>query len=205
MVAGMIMGASASSVWYNIRVRHPTKEVPIIDYDLALLFQPMLMLGITIGVALSVVFPYWLITVLIIILFMGLLKFNVTTHQSPLFYCSILLLFDSFSTVIVAVHLLQHSYFKRIVQMLPMLTCSCLQRVLFFLFIFFCLWAGTSSRSFCKGIEMWKEETLLKVPFYDLKSIWYWHIFYKSASFFNQWLLITKIAERNGHTTRNCG
>lgn len=67
----MIMGASASSVWYNLRVPHPTKEVPIIDYDLALLFQPMLMLGITIGVSLSVVFPYWLITVLIIILFLG--------------------------------------------------------------------------------------------------------------------------------------
>lgn len=88
----MIMGASASSVWYNLRVLHPTKEVPIIDYDLALLFQPMLMLGITIGVALSVVFPFWLITVLIIILFIG-----------------------------------------------------------------------TSSRSFFKGIHMWKEETLLKM------------------------------------------
>lgn len=70
------MGASVSSVWYNIRVPHPTKEVPILDYDLALLFQPMLMLGITIGVALSVVFPYWLITVLIIILFMGLFKIS---------------------------------------------------------------------------------------------------------------------------------
>ena len=78
MVAGMIMGASASSVWYNLRVPHPTKEVPIIDYDLALLFQPMLMLGITVGVALSVVFPYWLITVLIIILFLGNLFNNPT-------------------------------------------------------------------------------------------------------------------------------
>lgn len=87
----MIMGASASSVWYNMRVPHPCREAPIIDYDLALLFQPMLMLGITFGVSLSVVFPYWLITVLIIVLFMG-----------------------------------------------------------------------TSSRSFAKGIEMWKEETLLK-------------------------------------------
>ncbi|GAA0173150.1 ubiquitin-protein ligase [Lithospermum erythrorhizon] len=87
----MIMGASASSVWYNLRVPHPCREVPIIDYDLTLLFQPMLMLGITIGVSLSVVFPYWLITVLIIFLFIG-----------------------------------------------------------------------TSSRSFFKGIEMWKEETLLK-------------------------------------------
>ncbi|KAL5053587.1 hypothetical protein RYX36_034269 [Vicia faba] len=65
------MGASASSVWYNLRVAHPTKEVPILDYDLALLFQPMLMLGITLGVTLSVVFPFWLITVLIIILFIG--------------------------------------------------------------------------------------------------------------------------------------
>ncbi|GMJ02941.1 hypothetical protein like AT2G36630 [Hibiscus trionum] len=87
----MIMGASASSVSYNVRVPHPTKQVPIIDYDLALLFQPMLMLGITVGVALSVVFPYWLITVLIIILFLA-----------------------------------------------------------------------TSSRSFYKGIQMWKEETILK-------------------------------------------
>ncbi|XP_027176370.1 sulfite exporter TauE/SafE family protein 4 [Coffea eugenioides] len=87
----MIMGASASSVWYNLRVPHPCREVPIIDYELALLFQPMLMLGITIGVALSVVFPYWLITVLIIILFIG-----------------------------------------------------------------------TSTRSYGKGIEMWKEETIVK-------------------------------------------
>ncbi|BAT85795.1 hypothetical protein LR48_Vigan641s002400 [Vigna angularis] len=87
----MIMGASTASVWYNLRVPHPTKEVPIIDYDLGLIFQPMLMLGITVGVALSVVFPYWLITVLIIILFIG-----------------------------------------------------------------------TSSRSFFKGTQMWREETLLK-------------------------------------------
>ncbi|GAB2235827.1 hypothetical protein Droror1_Dr00026268 [Drosera rotundifolia] len=87
----MIMGASAASVWYNLRVIHPIRDVPILDYDLALLFQPMLMLGITLGVSLSIVLPYWLITILIIILFLG-----------------------------------------------------------------------TSSRSFFKGIEMWKEETLLK-------------------------------------------
>ncbi|GAB2272250.1 hypothetical protein Dimus_007070 [Dionaea muscipula] len=87
----MIMAASAASVWYNLRVIHPTRDAPILDYDLALLFQPMLLLGITIGVSLSVVFPYWLITILIIILFLG-----------------------------------------------------------------------TSTRSFFKGIGMWKEETLMK-------------------------------------------
>lgn len=81
------MGASASSVWYNLRVPHPTREVPIIDYDLALLFQPMLMLGITIGVSLSVVFPYWLITVLIIILFCGIysIPYNLTHRVN---YCT---------------------------------------------------------------------------------------------------------------------
>ncbi|KAJ3672829.1 hypothetical protein LUZ60_006203 [Juncus effusus] len=87
----MIMGASMSSVWYNLQVQHPSKDVPIIDYNLALLFQPMLMLGITIGVELSVIFPFWLITILIIILFLG-----------------------------------------------------------------------TSSRSFFRGIQMWKQETILK-------------------------------------------
>ncbi|KAF3320482.1 Sulfite exporter TauE/SafE [Carex littledalei] len=67
----MIMGASMSSVWYNLQVSHPIREVPILDYRLSLLFQPMLMLGITFGVELSVIFPFWLITILIIILFGG--------------------------------------------------------------------------------------------------------------------------------------
>ena len=70
-VSDLIMGASVLLVWFNLRVLHPTKQVPIIDYDLALLFQLMLMLGTTVGVSLSVLFPYWLITVLIIILFLG--------------------------------------------------------------------------------------------------------------------------------------
>ncbi|CAD6214357.1 unnamed protein product [Miscanthus lutarioriparius] len=77
----MIMGASASSVWYNLQVSHPTKEAPVIDYKLALLFQPMLMLGITIGVELSVIFPYWLITVLIIILFVVVID---PSYEEPL-------------------------------------------------------------------------------------------------------------------------
>jgi hypothetical protein len=92
----MIMGASASSVWYNLQVSHPTKEAPVIDYKLALLFQPMLMLGITIGVELSVIFPYWLITVLIIILFVGnqRLPFTLLPNLSKphiLFYSVLLL------------------------------------------------------------------------------------------------------------------
>ncbi|XWS33752.1 hypothetical protein CRYUN_Cryun22dG0110400 [Craigia yunnanensis] len=67
----MIMGAAGSTVYYNLRLRHPTLEMPLIDYDLAMLFQPMLMLGISIGVALNVMFADWMVTVLLIILFIG--------------------------------------------------------------------------------------------------------------------------------------
>ncbi|KAJ4834654.1 hypothetical protein Tsubulata_035074 [Turnera subulata] len=65
----MITGAAAATVGYNLRMRHPTLELPLIDYDLALLFQPMLILGISIGVTLNVIFADWMITVLLIVLF----------------------------------------------------------------------------------------------------------------------------------------
>ncbi|XP_028051382.1 sulfite exporter TauE/SafE family protein 3-like isoform X2 [Camellia sinensis] len=68
---GMIMGAAGSTVYYNLRLRHPTLDMPLIDYDLAMLFQPMLMLGISIGVAFNVIFADWMVTVLLIILFIG--------------------------------------------------------------------------------------------------------------------------------------
>ncbi|KAK9749848.1 hypothetical protein RND81_02G155100 [Saponaria officinalis] len=66
----MIMGAAGSTVYYNLRLRHPTLDMPIIDYDLAVLLQPMLMLGISIGVTFNVIFADWMVTVLLIILFL---------------------------------------------------------------------------------------------------------------------------------------
>uniref|UniRef100_A0A803LBW0 Sulfite exporter TauE/SafE family protein n=1 Tax=Chenopodium quinoa TaxID=63459 RepID=A0A803LBW0_CHEQI len=66
----MIMGAAGSTVYYNIKQRHPTLDMPLIDYDLALLFQPMLLLGISIGVAFNILFADWMITFLFIILFL---------------------------------------------------------------------------------------------------------------------------------------
>lgn len=68
--SGMIMGAAVSTVYYNLKQRHPTMDMPVIDYDLALLFQPVLVLGISIGVAFNVIFADWMITVLLIILFL---------------------------------------------------------------------------------------------------------------------------------------
>ncbi|XP_064967060.1 sulfite exporter TauE/SafE family protein 3-like [Musa acuminata AAA Group] len=70
----MIMGAAGTTVYYNLRLRHPTMDLPIIDYDLALLFQPMIMLGISIGVALNIIFPDWMLTVFLIIHFLGSYK-----------------------------------------------------------------------------------------------------------------------------------
>ncbi|KAH1250884.1 Sulfite exporter TauE/SafE family protein 3 [Glycine max] len=52
--------------------RHPTLDLPVIDYDLALLFQPLLMLGISIGVSFNVIFPDWMLTTLLIISFTGI-------------------------------------------------------------------------------------------------------------------------------------
>lgn len=66
----MIMGAAASTVYCNLSQRHPTLDMPLIDYDLAVLIQPMLMLGISIGVTFNVVFADWMVTVLLIILFL---------------------------------------------------------------------------------------------------------------------------------------
>ena len=77
------MGATGSTVYYNLKLKHPTLDLPIIDYDLAMLFQPMLMLGISIRVACNVIFADWMVTILLIILFLG--NESVPGHITPLF------------------------------------------------------------------------------------------------------------------------
>jgi len=80
----MIMGASVSTVYYNLKLKHQSLDIPLIDYDLAMLIQPMLMLGISIGVIFNVVFPDWLVTALLIILFLGLFFFYIPKHLENL-------------------------------------------------------------------------------------------------------------------------
>jgi len=69
---GVITGGVGANVFYNLKQRHPTLDMSMIDYDLALLFQPMLMLGISVGVAFNVIFPYWMLTTLLIVLFIAM-------------------------------------------------------------------------------------------------------------------------------------
>ncbi|VAH83335.1 unnamed protein product [Triticum turgidum subsp. durum] len=58
----MVTGGAASNVLYNLwRARGGPA---LIDYDIALLFQPCLLLGVSIGVVCNVMFPEWLITAL---------------------------------------------------------------------------------------------------------------------------------------------
>jgi uncharacterized membrane protein YfcA len=65
----MVTGAAISTVFFNLKLRHPTLDIPMIDYNLVLLNAPVIILGISIGVLLSVVFADWMITVLLIIIF----------------------------------------------------------------------------------------------------------------------------------------
>ncbi|XP_027941770.1 sulfite exporter TauE/SafE family protein 3-like [Vigna unguiculata] len=64
----MVTGAAISAVFFCLKQKHPTLDEPVIDYDLMLLIQPTLMLGISIGVILSVIFADWMVTILLIIL-----------------------------------------------------------------------------------------------------------------------------------------
>nr|BAJ91101.1 predicted protein [Hordeum vulgare subsp. vulgare] len=60
----MVTGGAASNVLYNLWRARGRGRAALIDYDIALLFQPCLLLGVSIGVVCNVMFPEWLITAL---------------------------------------------------------------------------------------------------------------------------------------------
>eukprot|EP00850_Spirogloea_muscicola_P016300 SM000131S26730 [mRNA] locus=s131:223887:227709:- [translate_table: standard] len=64
----MIMGGMIASFVFNVQLKHPTLDRPLIDYDIALLLQPLLLLGISVGVSCNVMFPPWLIIFLLTVL-----------------------------------------------------------------------------------------------------------------------------------------
>ncbi|GMP28312.1 hypothetical protein CsSME_00003912 [Camellia sinensis var. sinensis] len=129
------MGAAGSTVYYNLRLRHPTLDMPLIDYDLALLFQPMLMLGISIGVTFNVMFADWMVTVLLIILFLGNNICSLEPEDE-----SKIIIFMYFCSSKCVILLLQSQR-----------SCSIPQ-----------VGAGTSSKALFKAIETWKKETMMK-------------------------------------------
>ncbi|KAJ1254620.1 hypothetical protein BS78_03G301000 [Paspalum vaginatum] len=62
----MVTGGAVSNVLYNLLAcaGGGSGGGQLINYDIALLFQPCLLLGVSIGVVCNVMFPEWLITVL---------------------------------------------------------------------------------------------------------------------------------------------
>ncbi|CAM6127248.1 unnamed protein product [Calypogeia fissa] len=62
----MILGGSVSNLWLNLQQHHPhARNKPLIDFDVVLLLQPNMLLGISTGVILNVVLPEWVITALL--------------------------------------------------------------------------------------------------------------------------------------------
>ncbi|CAA0308113.1 unnamed protein product [Arabidopsis thaliana] len=61
--AFMVTGGSIANVGCNLFVRNPKSGgKTLIDFDLALLLEPCMLLGVSIGVICNLVFPNWLIT-----------------------------------------------------------------------------------------------------------------------------------------------
>ncbi|KAL9650440.1 hypothetical protein ABK040_004664 [Willaertia magna] len=63
----MIFGAGLVNISVLAFKRHPHADRPLIDYDIALMMEPPTLLGTIIGVFFNLMFPNWLITVLVII------------------------------------------------------------------------------------------------------------------------------------------
>ena len=58
----MILGGSLANVGWNIQQEHPLHQGhPLVDFDVALLLQPNMLLGISIGVICNTIFPSWFI------------------------------------------------------------------------------------------------------------------------------------------------
>uniref|UniRef100_A0ACD5WJH1 Uncharacterized protein n=1 Tax=Avena sativa TaxID=4498 RepID=A0ACD5WJH1_AVESA len=62
----MVTGGTLSNVLYTLVARGPGPDggQPLIDYDIAVVSQPCLLLGVSVGVVCNVMFPEWLITAL---------------------------------------------------------------------------------------------------------------------------------------------
>lgn len=63
----LIVGASLANYLLMFRKKHPYANRPLVDYDTAMLLQPMSLAGTVLGVFLNQVFPSWLILALLII------------------------------------------------------------------------------------------------------------------------------------------
>jgi uncharacterized membrane protein YfcA len=64
----IIFGGSLTAILVKVFLRHPIKQRPLIDFDVALLLSSPLLIGTRIGVIVNLVIPQWLILMLLTVL-----------------------------------------------------------------------------------------------------------------------------------------
>lgn len=64
----IIFGSSISNLIIALFQKHPNTDRPMIDYDVSLLMTPTVLVGTILGVLLNVMFPNWLILLLLLVL-----------------------------------------------------------------------------------------------------------------------------------------
>lgn len=63
----MIFGGGIVNLVMNMRVRHPLVPTrPLIDYNAALMLQPMMLSGTVVGVMLNAISPAWVLVILLV-------------------------------------------------------------------------------------------------------------------------------------------
>jgi len=61
----MIFAGSLTTFILNLKFKHPSRDSICLDYNIAILFVPMLLLGTVIGVSLNKVMPSFIILILL--------------------------------------------------------------------------------------------------------------------------------------------
>uniref|UniRef100_A0A6B2L2X6 Membrane transporter protein n=1 Tax=Arcella intermedia TaxID=1963864 RepID=A0A6B2L2X6_9EUKA len=74
----MIFGSSMASMFLVLRQSHPHADKPLIEYDLAMVMQPLALSGTVVGVVLNTVFPDWVVLILLILVLLS------TTYRTTL-------------------------------------------------------------------------------------------------------------------------
>lgn len=75
------MGGCFAALSIKLFHRHPTKDKPLVDYDILLLIISPVLIGTSIGVIVNIILPYWtiilLLAIIIDVLSIGMIKTSI--------------------------------------------------------------------------------------------------------------------------------
>lgn len=64
----VILGGAVANLGFNLCKPHPSRRKPLIAFEVALMMEPMTMLGALVGTTLNKIFPSWLTTLMLVLL-----------------------------------------------------------------------------------------------------------------------------------------